>query len=194
MSRQRTEINPIRAERVKTLIDREKITQKELADMIFQSQQNISRIVQQRQPLTEETAQDIIRAANRIVDEKEAAQAGITLEEYGSHITYRVQWLLGYDDMMTVNDESDRILHAQNAVADSMWAIIERSLNKQGKSLRFVHRQGQHPDAIQRLHADCYYTIVDNDGKVIKKLTALEMAQFESQIQDYCDFMVERHL
>lgn len=82
MSRTKTEINPKRAENVKKLIEAEKITQTELADRIHMTQQNISRIVQMKQPLTEETARHII-------------------EQYPK---YRIEWLLGYDDYMTTAD------------------------------------------------------------------------------------------
>lgn len=194
MSRQKTEINPIRAERLKILIDRLGIKQNALAKMIFQSQQNISRIIQLKQPLTEETAKDIINAVNRIIDEKQAKQAGITPEEYGHHCTFRLQWLLGYDDSMTQEDWIDNIQRLKDRAADGMWAIIEKSLQKQGKSLRFVHRANEHVDSSKRLKADCYYSIVDQDGNEVKRLTAVEMVRFEMQIQEYCDFITERHL
>ena len=82
----------------------------------------------------------------------------------------------------------------KDLVADSMWWIIEKSLNKEGKSLKFVHRSGQHVDSSQRLRADCYYSIVDRDGNELKRLTALEMVQFEEKIQEYCDFMTGKYL
>lgn len=174
MGRKKTEINPIRAERVKMILEREKITQTELAERIFQTQQNISRIMQKKQPLTEETARLIIDAF--------------------PDSWYRIEWLLGYDDAMTFEEWADKIQYQKDSVADAMWAIIEKSLNKQGKSLRFVHRQGEHPDSSSRMRADCFYTVVDRDGNVLKKLSAVEMARFEMQIQEYCDFLTEKHL
>ena len=172
MSKKATEINPIRAERIKIIIDRENINQQKLAELIFQTQQNISRIIQKRQPLTEETAQAIIRAFPE----------------------YRIQWLLGYDDVMTVNDEISGYFLLKNKAADGMWAIIEKSLVKQGKSLRFVHRQGQHVDASERVRADCYYSIVDRTGNEIKRLSSVEMIEFEEKIQEYCDFLTSKYL
>lgn len=172
MSRPKTEINPIRAERVKTLIERENITQQQFADRIFQSQQNVSRILNQKSALTEETARAIVTAFPN----------------------YRIEWLLGYDDAPTHESWIDNAQRLKDLAADGMWAIIEKSLNKQGKSLRFVHRQGQHVDATERLKADCYYSIVDREGNELKRLTAVEMVKFEMQIQEYCDFMTERHL
>lgn len=172
MSRTKTEINPKRAENVKKLIEAEKITQTELADRIHMTQQNISRIVQMKQPLTEETARLIIEAFPE----------------------YRIEWLLGYDDSMTHYEWADNVQLMKDLVADSMWRIIEKSLNKEGKSLKFVHRTGQHVDSSERLRADCYYSIVDREGNELKRLTALEMVQFEEKIQEYCDFMTGKYL
>ena len=194
MSKKRSEINPIRAERVKTILDREGITQQKLAEMIFQTQQNVSRILTGKQPLTEETARAIIDAANKISDQNAAQKAGISLEEYGYHVTYRIEWLLGYDDKMTVEDEISGYFTLKNKAADGMWAIIEKSLVKQGKSLRFVHRQGQHVDASERVRADCYYSIVDQTGKELKRLSSVEMIEFEEKIQEYTDFLTAKYL
>lgn len=172
MSRKKTEINPIRAERVKTLIEREKISQTDFASKIFQTQQNVSRILNLKTALTEETARDIISAFPE----------------------YRIEWLLGYDNSMTHYEWADNIQNMKDLVADSMWGIIEKSLNKEGKSLKFVHRVGQHVDSSQRLRADCYYSVVDREGNELKRLTALEMVQFEEKIQEYCDFMTGKYL
>ena len=172
MSRNKTDINPIRAERVKKLIEREKISQVDFASRIFQTQQNVSRILNLKTALTEETARDIVTAFPE----------------------YRIEWLLGYDDSMTDYEWADNVQNMKDLVADSMWGIIEKSLNKEGKSLKFVHRSGQHVDSSQRLRADCYYSIVDRDGNELKRLTALEMVQFEEKIQEYCDFMTGKYL
>ena len=172
MSRTKTEINPKRAENVKKLIETEKITQTELADRIHMTQQNISRVVQMKQPLTEETARLIIEAFPE----------------------YRIEWLLGYDDSMTHYEWADNVQLMKDLVADSMWGIIEKSLNKEGKSLKFVHRTGQHVDSSERLRADCYYSIVDREGNELKRLTALEMVKFEQKIQEYVDFLSGKYL
>ena len=107
---------------------------------------------------------------------------------------YRIQWLLGYSDLKTWNDWAEDIQRKKDLTADSMWGVIENSLNKKGRSLRFLHRTGQHVDSSQRLRADCYYSIVDREGNELKRLTALEMVEFEQKIQEYCDFMTEKYL
>ena len=177
MSRQKTEINLKRAENVKKLIENEKkrdpkFSQTELAKRIHMTQQNISRIINMKQPLIEETARLIIEAFP----------------------DYRIEWLLGYDDSMTHYEWADNIQNMKDIVADSMWGIIEKSLNKEGKSLKFVHRTGQHVDSSERLRADCYYSVVDREVNELKRLTALEMVQFEEKIQEYCDFMTGKYL
>lgn len=172
MSRQKTEINPIRAERVKKLIELEKISQTEFAKEIHQTQQNVSRIINLKTALTEENAREIVKHFPE----------------------YRIEWLLGYDDYMTDYDWADGIEYTQDRVAECMWGILEKSLNKQGKSLKFVHRQGQHVDSRQRVRADCYYSVVDKDGQELKRLTAIEMIEIEQKLQEYSDFISERYL
>ena len=107
---------------------------------------------------------------------------------------YRIQWLLGYSDLKTWNDWAEDIQHKKDLTADSMWGVFENSLNKQGKSLKFVHRSGQHVDSSQRLRADCYYSIVDSDGNELKRLTALDMVKLEQKLQEYCDFLTFKYL
>lgn len=85
MGRKKAEINPKRAERLKILIDREKelrhgkFSQIKFAESINMSQQNISRIIQKKQALVEDTA--------RLITDR--------------YPEYRIEWLLGYDDYMT---------------------------------------------------------------------------------------------
>lgn len=177
MSRRKTEINPIRAERVKILIDREKLTQAEFANRIFQTQQNVSRIIQKRQPLTEENAQQIVKIFPK----------------------YRIEWLLGYDDNMTFEDLADSWQFRKDKTADGFWVIFDNALQKQGKSLRFVHRQndpvyGSHINSTERLKADCYYSIVDKDGNEVKRLTPKQMIEIEMKAQEYCEFLATKYL
>lgn len=79
MSKRKTDINPIRAERLKKLIDEEGLTQTAFAKKMHYSQQLISGIITEKTALTERTAREIIDA----------------------HPRYRIEWLLGFDDNMT---------------------------------------------------------------------------------------------
>ena len=102
MSKKPTEINPVRADRVKTILERENVTQQRLAELIFQTQQNISRIMQKKQPLTEETAKAIIAACPE----------------------YRIEWLLGYDDIMTQTDEIRVLINNKVDAAEAIHQLI----------------------------------------------------------------------
>lgn len=82
MSRSRRGINPLWAERLKTILKEQKITQGELSVRIFLSQQQISKIKTGKAALTPAVAESIC---------KEFPQ-------------YRVDWLLGYDDFKNDDD------------------------------------------------------------------------------------------
>lgn len=140
MSRKKTEINPIRAERVKKLIEWEGISQIDFASRIFQTQQNVSRIINLKTALTEETAQDIISA----------------FPEKG----YRIEWLLGYDDFPT---ESERIiahireelteLNSENIgfveLAKSRgYTVTDSMISKDGKRIELT------PEKMNRLQSE----------------------------------------
>ncbi len=160
-----------RSRHIKILLEHEGIDQQDLAYSIGMLPQNFSRCMVSGN-ISEKTCKKIA-------------------ERYPG---YRIEWLLGYDDYMTDYEWAEKIQDMKDRVADSMWAIIENSLRKQGKSLRFVHRTGQHVDSSERLRADCYYSITDRDGNELKRLTALEIVQFEQKIQEYCDFLAGKYL
>lgn len=161
----------LRVSRIRTLLDREGLKQKDLADALDIEPQNLSRCMVSGK-ISEKMCRKIVECFPE----------------------YRIEWLLGDDDSMTDIEWADNIQNMKDLVADSMWGIIEKSLNKEGKSLKFVHRTGQHVDSSERLRADCYYSIVDREGNELKRLTALEMVQFEEKIQEYCDFMTGKYL
>lgn len=161
----------VRVSRIRTLLEREDLKQKDLADALDIEPQNLSRCMVSGK-ISEKMCRKIVECFPE----------------------YRIEWLLGDDDSMTDIEWADNIQHLKDLVADSMWGIIEKSLNKEGKSLKFVHRSGQHVDSSERLRADCYYSVVDREGNELKRLTALEMVQFEEKIQEYCDFMTGKYL
>ena len=146
MSKKATEINPIRAERVKTIIDREDINQQKLAELIFQTQQNISRIIQKRQPLTEETAQAIIRAFPE----------------------YRIQWLLGYDDIMLKEEYKQAFIDRMDAANNAVMTLIDASVRE------ISAREGINPP-----------TVIDNIP---------EYLILEAQIRDFTDGLIYNYI
>ena len=110
MSKQKSEINPISAERVKEILRRENITQLQLSEKIFQTQQNVSRIINEKQALTKATAEAIVAA---FPDRR-----------------YRAAYLLGYDDDLTEDDHFDRVISNIETEHDKNVAIV-RYLAKQ---------------------------------------------------------------
>ena len=161
-----------RVQAVKKLMQIEHLKQIDLADALDMEPQNFSRIMTTGK-VSEKTCQKI----------------------HALYPEYRLEWLLGYSDAMTENDVISNYFLLKDKVADGMWAIIEKSLLSQGKSLRFNHRQNQHVNATERLHADCYYTIVDSKTEEeLKRLTPLEMVEFEQKIQEYTDFLTQKFL
>lgn len=108
MSRKKTEINPIRAERVKKLIEREKISQVDFASRIFQTQQNVSRILNLKTALTEETARDIVTAFPE----------------------YNVSWLLGDSDFMLKEDLRTDYIQRSHATDNACLQILDSALRE----------------------------------------------------------------
>ena len=139
MSKMKAEINPIRAERVKVLIQRENITQQEFATKIFQTQQNVSRIINLKTALTETTARDIVRAFPE----------------------YRLSWLLGIDDYMTESDCFDGLMQRLDREHDDN-IIVARHLSKLHHIDFQLYSSGMIQDETGR-HSDCF--LVRKDGK-----------------------------
>ena len=168
MSRKRTEINPERAIRLKTLIDRENKTQAKFAKMLHMSQQNISRIVQKKQALTLETAEDIIKLFSDRPPEKQ----------------YRLQWLLGLDDYMTLEDmyrekqlqqlhDTDKLLRVMTDLVElSGFCVDEDIITTDG--LSFVH----------------YMSFSREDGAVTLPLA--DFREFGEEIRDYVEMRLKR--
>lgn len=123
MSRPKTEINPERAERVKILMKRENIKQNILAERIYQTQQNVSRILQKRQPLTEETAKLIVKAFPQ----------------------YRLSWLLCYDNYMTVDDVKAAYQEQFHAINRATATILDNAVKE------VCHREGIEPIVIDNI-------------------------------------------
>ena len=168
----KTNDNFLRVERIEELMEREKYkNRKDFAHDIDMLPQNFSRSMTSGK-ISEKICEKIVKAFPQ----------------------YRIEWLLGYDEYPTDYDWVEGVQNWKDVVADCMWGVIENSLKKQGKSLRFVHRSVEHVDSSYRLRADCYYNVVDCDGNILKKLSAREMVEFEQKIQEYCDFMTGKYM
>ena len=169
MSKKRTEIKPIRAERVKTLLERENITQAELATRIFQSQQNISRILNLKTPLTEETARLIISA----FPEKR----------------YRIEWLLGYDDYPTPADQFSSVINTARSEADIMTRALISLAELSGFSIEPTERADNSVESY--LQAIKKSVTFSRDGRSVS-LSLAELNDFENEICDYVEMRLKR--
>lgn len=111
---------------------------------------------------------------------------------------YNLEWLLGYSDLKT-QEEKDRadlewcndILEKHNRQAEAVWCLLDGALNKSGLSLKFCHRSGQHLDSHERFKKECYYSIVDESGNEVKRLTAEEQFRLERKIQRICEILTD---
>ena len=170
MSRKKTEINPIRAERVKKLIEREKISQVDFASRIFQTQQNVSRIINLKTALTEETAHDIISAFPK----------------------YRIEWLLGYDDDMTDGDHFMSTIETGRKEAE----ILENALFGLARLSGFtIAPTKTYPDRSVESIVSAIKTglTFSRDGKSVS-FSLAELNDFENEICDYVEMRLNRML
>lgn len=102
MSKKKTEINPVPADRFNTILSRENIKQTELSEKLHLTQQTISNIKRKKQNLTDQTARAIIELFP----------------------DYRIEWLLGYDDIMTHTDELRGMIHNMADTAEAINQTI----------------------------------------------------------------------
>lgn len=100
MARKQTEVNPIRGERLRSLLEQHGMEQQELANRIGYTKEHISYIVNGKRNLTQEAAEAIVK----IFPEA------------------RIGWLLGYEEHET-ND--DLILDVANEFVITEEAIIK---------------------------------------------------------------------
>lgn len=166
MSRKKTEINPIRAERVKKLIEREGISQIDLATLIFQTQQNVSRIINLKTALTEETAQAIISA----------------FPGKG----YRIEWLLGYDDAMTTAEQFSNAIQTMNKEGELLHRGFMSFAKLSGFNVDVAPIAGNETleETFQNMKEHCTIT---RDGKSVT-LSLSELNAFENELCDYIEF------
>ena len=164
MSRKKTEINPIRAERVKKIIETEGISQVDFAKRIFQTQQNVSRILNLKTALTEETAQTIVSAFPK----------------------YRIEWLLGYDDAMTTGEQFSNAIQTMNEEGE----LLHRGFFSFAKLSGFqidvapIRGNGSLEETFQNMKEDCTIT---RDGKSVT-FSLSELNAFENELCDYIEF------
>jgi len=164
MSRKKTEINPIRAERVKKIIETEGISQIDFAKRIFQTQQNVSRIINLKTALTEETAQTIVSAFPK----------------------YRIEWLLGYDDAMTTAEQFSNAIQTMNEEGELLHRGFMSFAKLSGFNIDVAPIAGN--DTLEEtFHNMKEHCTIARDGKSVT-FSLSELNAFENELCDYVEF------
>ena len=165
-----------RAERIEVLMKREGYKhRKDFAAIIDMEPQNFSRCMRSGK-ISEKICKRIITAFP----------------------DYRIEWLLGYDNIPTHYEWSDVYEEKRDKTDYCCWGLFENSLQKKGLSLRFNHKgdmalvQRHYPE--YRDKYDCYYSIVDNGGNEVKRLTVEKVLELEQKLLEYSDFLADRYL
>ena len=97
----------IRAERIKTILKIEDLTQVELADALDMEPQNVSRFLR-----SGKVSENICRKINAIYPQ------------------YRLEWLLGLDDNMTFAEMVHNYIDRAEMVNIATWAIIDNAFKE----------------------------------------------------------------
>lgn len=169
MSRKKTEINPIRAERLKTLISEQKIKQTELAERVHYSQQHISGIINQKIALTEETAADISSAFPK----------------------YSVEWLLGYSDHKNSTDAFIHSIQQMNKEGDLLNTAFQSLAALSGYNIRKLGLQTETVEAaISSIHD---YVEIEHEGRVMS-LSLEQLNTLENIIYEHAEVTIRRYL
>lgn len=179
-----------RALRIKELMKREGLKQKDIAELIpvpSRKKENKGEL----EPMDEQNFSRLLRSGKQIKEE-------ICLCIIEHFPEYRLEWLLGYDDYMTeaeMIEDTRKMFHEavdmRNKTADAVWCLLEHNLRKSGEHLIFHHPSGRHFDSFERHTSGCYYTIEDSQGNVKKRLSAEEMEKLEQKIIRICEILVD---
>lgn len=167
------EVSPIRGKRMKEIIDREGITQAQLAEVLGVGEVHLSNVANGKRRLTDKRAEKII-----------ALYPG-----------YRLSWLLGYDDYMTEEDALRTPLK-QAVQRDTIWKIaVECTLQNMGYTVQLNGADGLNTadEALENL-GDVSYAAVDRNGKVCAECGAETYYALLREIGDFAEFLIERRL
>lgn len=104
MEQKKPKINAVCAERIKAVLKNERVTQAELSRRIGQTPQNVNRIINLKQPLIATTARDIANAFPK---------SG-----------YRIEWLMGDDDVATQRDAMDSLVAKARKRHDDVVCMV----------------------------------------------------------------------
>lgn len=180
MSKPKTEINPLRAERLNTLVEDTGLTQVQFTGDVkvkgsayknphrLMTQQALSRIINLKAPLTEQTAQKIIM----------------------KYPKYRIEWLLGFDDYMTTADLFAATLNQSREEGDTLHNAVVALAGLSGFTVEATEPQ---PDTsvFSIINAIKKGLTFKRDGKSVS-FSLAELNEFENEICDYVEMRLKR--
>lgn len=171
MARKRTEVNPIRGERLRSLLKKHNMEQQELADKIGYTKEHISYIVNGKRNLTQEAAESIVKLFPGI----------------------RVGWLLGYDDFETdfdaLYEKGSEFLDTENAIIE----IMRFAAKLLGYQLEWADAACNEGDEITLANKDDSNEVIFNlvKGSTKFEITDEEDIEFMNELTRYAMFLIE---
>lgn len=164
VSRKKTEIDPVRAERIKKICELEHISQSKLARLINMTQQNLSRIMTLRNGVTDLTI-------NRI---------------HEIYPKYRKAWIRGDDDFMTDADLFMNSIHVMNKEGELLRTALLAFVQLSDYQIEFnpIYGNGDIEKTLQNMKNHC---TISKEGKSIT-FSLAELNAFENELFDYFEF------
>ena len=162
MSRKRAIINPVCGNRLKTLCDKENTSQKDLAARIHISPQTISKIVSGKCNLTKENAK-------------------LVVDLFGNK--YRLEWLLGLDDYMTIADLNRSIIMQSYSTAELLAQGFQSFATLSGYTIT--------PPNFSNNNAEMIVNEIKRGYKINKedKTISISLEDMNKLQNDICDYV-----
>lgn len=175
MARPKAKINPIWGNNLKELCEKERVTQKELSESIYISQQTISKIINHTASLTEETARQIS-------------------EKYPG---YSFEWLMGYVDYKNELEHFSKALSAVQDEGDALMSGLLTFAKLSGFEIKFAspaHGQEDNAAPVEKwlkMFKDGY---VVSRGEQKRCISLEQMNQLQNEIYDFVEFKLNKLL
>lgn len=173
MARPKAVFKDLWGNRLKELCEKEHITQSELSDSIFISQQTISKIINHKASMTEETARRIS-------------------EKYPG---YSFEWLMGYVDYKNEMEHFGQAMTEMQDEAHLLWTGLLAFAKLSGFEISFASPlsksnggRNKVEDAIKMVR-DGY---VVRRGKQKQNISLEQMNQLQNEICDFIEFKLNK--
>lgn len=204
MGRKQAKINIESGKRLSLILSERNMQQKELAEAISYTPQQISRIIKGKSPMTEEFAHTVVERFRAI--DREAALAEMDKSEMDKSEmvepvieTIRYEWLMCYDDFKT---EGERISYICKKDGDRE-SMIEQLIKLHGYSSAFETWDGrtcylQYPpgisdeEALKRIHETYPEPIISITAPTgaIRWVDRCEYRRIVKNIDDYIEMQL----